>query len=92
MKLHVFFNTCQNFVSYLNVLGEVELHTRLNTTVTRLIDSLINGFHLFMDTSNTIIQVDQPLIQFYYGNIYMSNTIRYGTTDQQQRSPRVSHS
>ena len=72
-----------------NVLSETSLNALLNLTVNRLIDSLINGFHLFMDTSSSMIQVDQPLVQLFYGNMYNYNGLQYGTTDQQQQSPHV---
>ena len=72
-----------------DVLSEVELNAQLNSTVKRLINSFLDGFHLFMDMSNSLLQVDQPLIQLYYGSIYNYNGLHYGTNDQEQQSPHV---
>lgn len=48
-------------MAIVDVLNEVEIDARLNTTVTQLTKSIVIGFRLFMEASHSLMQVDQPL-------------------------------
>lgn len=50
-------------VAMIDVLSEIEFSAQMNSTVAQLIKSILIRFQLFMQTSQGLTQIDQPLNQ-----------------------------
>lgn len=69
----------------INVLNDVEFHAQLNSTVKQFIESIVIEFRLFMETSNSFMQVDQPLNQ--QGKRQLLYNYNYTLSGNINRSP-----
>lgn len=70
----------------INVLNEEEFQAKLNLTFVQFVESLVIGFRLFIETSNSVIQVDQPLNQFYRNQIIFKTNLSLEVSSSSSQS------